>query len=134
MIPKQAIEKAIEGGWLLKQFEHAYTWSFDGRYFELVQEPVSAPTVRLCVSDIALDPTFWQALGKAVPRVGVDDQWKTTTCTCGGMDFHVFGHDAHHLDCARPNAPRGCLFHAKKFIDLVLTGGNTKKFWEEVLS
>jgi hypothetical protein len=48
MIPKAAIEKAIEGGWRLPQpCEH------DGIKF-------------YHTGDTALDPSFWQALGKAL--------------------------------------------------------------------
>lgn len=81
MIPKSAIEKAIEGGY--------------PRNSELLDT--------YCTHGIALDPTFWQALAKVglytkSPRTV--DPWKRT---------------------------------AREFYDLILTGGDTEKFWEEIL-
>ncbi len=43
------------------------------------------------------NPAFWQALGKARPNIGIEDMWKDTPCDCGGVDFHISGHDAHHI-------------------------------------
>jgi hypothetical protein len=45
---------------------------------------------------------------------GEQDQWSTTQCTCGGVDFHIAGHDAHKPECAKVSSPRGYLFHLKE--------------------
>ena len=47
---------------------------------------------------------------------GEEDMWYTTKCTCGGLDFHVFGHDAHHPECKRVKATRGYKFHLAKMV------------------
>lgn len=47
---------------------------------------------------------------------GEKDMWPETECTCGGVDFHVFGHDAHHLTCKRTGASRGYKFHLAKMV------------------
>lgn len=92
MIPKQAIEKAIEGGWQheIKDFaEYALaTFNPSGIRWQV----------------IALDKTFWQALGKAlgwVPDYALEAGW---------------GHYAH------------------MFYRLIHTGGDTEKFWADLLN
>lgn len=87
MIPKQAIEKAIEGGW----------------------QP-TIPHERMPTASIALDPTFWQALGKG----------------CGWVEKHT----PDHLEC--PDLECWCNI-ANIFTRIVLTDGDTEKFWKELL-
>jgi hypothetical protein len=91
MIPKQAIEKAIEGGWL----EANQPW---------LQQHLMSDSYH-----IALDPSFWQALGKAL-----------------GKENHMEAL-AHDWD-----VPwwRG---QALNFYDLILTGDDTEKFWADLL-
>jgi hypothetical protein len=65
------------------------------------------------------DPLFWQALGKAlgwqeythVPLGNWDEVSKMTT----------------HSDFTWK-------YHAKRYFDLVLTGGDTEAFWKELIS
>jgi len=47
---------------------------------------------------------------------GEKDMWKETKCTCGGVDFHIAGHDVHREGCARIKADRGWKFHAKQLV------------------
>ncbi len=90
MIPKQAIEKAIEGGWKKKGYIDHYTDEI-----------------------VALDPAFWQALGKALG-------WKT-----------------NKLKSMEKQQPGDVFQHwyqrAMRFYDLILTGGDTEAYWEELL-
>jgi hypothetical protein len=95
MIPKQAIEKAIEGGWNDK---------IGGHYEEIG-----------FWQTIALDPTFWQALGKALG-------WN-------GLILELIP-DADRGKIIDPNEWHG---HALDFYDLILTGGDTEAFWNELL-
>lgn len=94
-IPREAIEKATEGGWLF------------------FSTPVDLPMVEKAkheavhVADIALDPTFWQALGKGV---NVDKIW----------DIEVAG-------------KKLWMFKAWQFYDLILQGKSTDEFWQELL-
>lgn len=62
-------------------------------------------------NDLAMSPVFWQALGKA----------------CGWPDEHsnVSANDW------REQGQQG---RAHQYFDLILTGGNQEKFWEELLN
>lgn len=97
MIPKQAIEKAIEGGW-------KPAWHKRGDNDQLTAEYVAdAP------HETALDPSFWQALARSLA-------WNSPTAK-----FTDIGSNSRWVKTAH------------HFYDLVLTGGDTEKFWEEIL-
>lgn len=99
-IPKEAIEKAIEGKW---QPNYLFDMMPATNYFALLEEDFAR---------IALDPTFWQALGKALG-------WRT------GMTFaDIF--DGRELS--------GWEYHAHRFYDLILQGKDTTDFWKEILN
>jgi len=85
MIPKVAIEKAIEGGWN----DRLYRVDMGNRSVWTHSEA------------LVLDPAFWQALGRAL----------------GWEEYH-WKHD-------RTTQHR--------FYDLVLTGGDTEAYWNELL-
>lgn len=63
MIPKQAIKKAIEGGWEPSEFRERAYWRTRRPIRPLNRHQLSAS---ITLHEIALDPTFWQALGKAL--------------------------------------------------------------------
>jgi hypothetical protein len=106
MIPKAAIEKSIEGGWvpprpyLVLQFEKGS---------KLHAEEVMA---MMLPQEIALDLSFWQALGKAL-------RWPLL-----GQPYYLGNHW-----CER----EWWQYKAIKFYDLILTGGDTEAFWKELL-
>ncbi|TCU78881.1 hypothetical protein EDE08_101664 [Bradyrhizobium sp. R2.2-H] len=105
MIDKFAIEKAIEGGW--KHFE-----GLDKKEASLYAHNI------LALSDwqtIALDRTFWQALGKALG-------WEQKA----GMRVTSIG-TADHYEA-------GWSENAHRFYDLILTGGDMEKWWQELLA
>lgn len=119
MIPKEAIGKAIEGGWQNEYKQVSYDL-----YVAEVWE---------CA---AFDPSFWQSLGNAL---GWDKQQIT---------FHVprqkimrvsrngvisYYRNAHTV--IRPLRGRANLWkkNAHNFYELILTGGNTDAFWKELL-
>jgi hypothetical protein len=58
--------------------------------------------------EIALDPSFWQALGKALG-------WNVT-----GRQLAM-------------NSKPNWQIWATRFYDLILTGGDTEKFWADLL-
>jgi hypothetical protein len=58
---------------------------------------------------IALDPTFWQALGKSLG-------WKTTIADDGMEATDVWSVEAH------------------RFYNIILEGQNTEAFWDELLA
>lgn len=90
MIPKQAALKAAEGGW---------------RGF-IIEPRERADTTLSNWRDIALDPTFWQALGKALGWQGKHHPQ---------TDMLVLQAQVHTL------------------VDLILTEGDTEKFWSSLL-
>jgi hypothetical protein len=94
-IPKEAIEKAIEGGWSNYRKEEVDRGGYK----------------------IALDPSFWQALGKG--------RWYTKS----GAALHgkIFV-NIHDEPCDEWEVK------ALEFLDLILTNGNTEKFWQELLT
>lgn len=63
---------------------------------------------------MVLDPLFWQALGKALG-------W-------GEIDFSI----PHYYNRQDPK-PSCILCQAHIYFDLVLTGGDTKQFWKDLL-
>ena len=48
---------------------------------------------------------------------GEIDYWPLTKCTCGGVDFHLGGFDAHKLDCDKAKAKRDWKHHLKMLIN-----------------
>jgi|SRR5579871_4920013 len=96
IIPKAAIEKALEGGW--KRANYSPGWA-----------PASM-AANIVVYQVALDPSFWQALGKALKEGDLKETWPN------GTTYYPWQRIA--LD----------------FYDLILTGGDTEEFWEELLA
>lgn len=121
IIPKIAIEKAISGGWQplhdgswspsIMSYSEAGTWITD----RIAGEHATF----FNFEKIALDPTFWQALGKAL-------RWPRSICR----------------ECGEPN---GCKYGRPNFMDaweyfahrlyhlLLLTKQDTTAFWQELL-
>jgi hypothetical protein len=92
MIPKEVIEKAMEGGWLERD------------------RPISPmpPDVLQSMIDwesTALDPKFWEGLGKALGQSGEDPE-------------------------GRPRVFR----RADDFFHLVVSGDDTGRFWKALLA
>lgn len=137
MIPKQATEKAVEGGWK----------SYGGsKPLGEVQEL------------IALDATFWQALGKAF---GWGKEWGNESnpeiidyriefrsylmkvpddSDRTGIEGQIEHQRKVNISALRLEQQLKAMvrnpanFHAFRFYDLILTGGDTEKFWAELLA
>lgn len=125
MIPKLAIEKAIEGGWKNiylpnVPFEVKIT---ESKY--LVVTHSNGHEVVVCpIAEIALDPTFWQCLGKML-------EWGDSCCHCNEHGFYeVYRHQAV---CGLSSARAPWQIRAERLYHLILTGGDTHKFWDELL-
>lgn len=106
MIPRRAIERALEHGW--DDTNHAF--ATDG-----VADTDFCMRVGSWCYDfrtVALDPTFWQSL---LP---------ICECHCGKD-----GHAIRSINCPRTNWKN----RARDFYDLILTGGDTQAFWDELL-
>lgn len=93
-IPKEAIAKAKEGGWDDYETMNGFVVSAD-------EEPNIA----------ALDPLFWQALGKSL---GWPKHEPTKDSSSVGIT------EWHHF--------------AMSFYNLILTNGDTDKFWTDLLA
>jgi hypothetical protein len=104
MIPKLAIEKAIEGGW-----EH----SIGG-----VQLGIENGEAGHSLFEYAfvLDPNFWTCLGKSLG-------WKDTDSydTAQGWRTVMRG-------------KQEWVYHAYRFYDLTHQGKSTDEFWQEILA
>lgn len=98
-IPAHIVERAIDGGW--DDLVHGDdNWQYRA----------------------ALDPLFWQTLGKALGWVSVKHK-HPDDCACGYTKCEMVETTVlHHW---KQNALR--------FYDLILTGGDTEKFWDEIL-
>ena len=99
-IPKSAIEKAVIGGWNSSYLPN------DEEYWT---------REHFCV--VALDPTFWQALGKVL---GWKQEWN-------GQYMNTRNSQQE------PIMVEGWEHNAHRFYDLILTGQSTEKFWEDIL-
>jgi hypothetical protein len=118
MIPKQAIEKAISGGWKPPLFRDAENlqWRISeevaGVEFWVDEDEVYT----VMFAEIALDPSFWQALGKAL----------------GWPEKYEWAQTDDFGDCIELSEI-SWIYQADRFYHLILTGGDTEKFWAELL-
>lgn len=95
MIPEKVIEVAHEGGYQNRVGE-LITWQ-----------------------EIALDPLFFQALGKAL---GWPDR-TFYTIECVAKEYHVWEETSEIT----------WIYQAHRFYDLILTGGDTEVYWNDLL-
>jgi hypothetical protein len=98
VIPNDVLDKATEGGWRDDTIRYQAIRAVTGSHMVPVEV-------------MALDPTFWQALGKSL-------EW---------VDFH----DKHHEECPYMHC---WLNVANIFARVVLLGDSTDDFWKEILS
>lgn len=109
---EKAIKLAIEKG---------------GYNFKIPNEPLF-PDLK---SQILLDPAFWVSLGKAL-------RWERRTVVVVGnsemesLEWFEVGMDKHE-SYHTFRLPKW-QFHALRFFEIKLTGGDEKKFWEELLN
>lgn len=96
MIPDKAFDLALEGGYSRVTLNDRKNWQKH-----------------------ALNPAFFQALGKAL---GWSGDW-------GISEYR--GRDNVEGRLRRVNSPE---YHAHRFCDLILTGGDTQKFWDELIN
>lgn len=115
MIPLTIIEIATRGGWIPTDIMNTGNYIADTKY-------------RDCTA--VLDPLFWQALGKELGLGLVKEHcshyypYSQKNCTVCKTKL-----DSRHNKKAGDDWRRTAL----RFYDLILTGGNTEKFWQELL-
>ncbi len=115
-IPRHVIEKAIaaEG--------RGQGWAADAvMVFEKLKMFGVLTHEEYC--SIALDPLFWQAIGKALGWadwycMGPEFLWSNDEIYCRGSD-------SYNLNQWQ--------YETYRFYDLILTGGDTEKFWNEIM-
>lgn len=108
MIPKEAIVKAIEGGYGAVRFNGA-----EIKFYHKAAGHMEQPYLAFVYHYIALDPSFWQSLGKAL-------DWYLPVFVMGRFSPN---------NSMWPN----WLEKAQEFHTTVLTGGDTTKYWIELL-
>lgn len=128
MIPKQAIEKAIEGGWKNAGYEMCDNCGGSGGVYPDATcyscsatgytKDISEDWLEASGFDIALDKTFWQALGKALKW---GEHWTVRT----------YGDEKDYM---RRDIIETWRYWADYYLDIVLTGGDTEKFWVDLLA
>lgn len=125
-IPKSAIEKAIEGGWHFKD--------------EVPDEVKQFGEVEIAYAmweSVALDPTFWVALGKAL---GWDVSMMYFRCPADECESTTeWSAKRFCPECGTrleewPTVTKNWEKYAKKFYDLILAGKSTTDFWQELLA
>lgn len=119
MIPKQAIEKAIEGGWkqkLMRPLDFAVL--FTDPYSKKSKDHADSR-----LAQIALDPTFWQCLAKALGWKDYDDDGENFC-----LKTYLLSNDEIMIKLPQWR------FNADCFFDLILTNGDTAAFWSDLLA
>jgi len=105
MIPKKAVVLALKNGWEPEIAEFALYAVENGN-----EEDVQWQR-------IGFDPVFWQALGRAL-----------------GWPLDVFdAMDEYARDRGKKSGERHWLLTPHSFLEVVLLGGNTEEFWQQVL-
>ena len=137
---KEAIKLAIEKGGYRLSLEKQSIFS-KVKIYEDAQDYYAI---------IASDPLFWQALDKALGWAEDDSVWRSThdwhfhpienpECTllsckkCGESEAILKGYK-NSLDKRICKYGNYWLNYARQYFDLVLTGGDTEKFWQDLLN
>lgn len=152
LIPEVAILKAVEGGWLQGDLGYQYEGynpvSPAEVYFQsFVGGELQEHTIALTA--VALDPSFFQALGKAL---GWDKNknLEYTLIADAEVRWIRMGQetelpaiiDRHNEEnrmkyriheAIKDIEARDWKYHAQCFYDLILTGGSTDEFWDDLL-
>lgn len=104
-VPDKAFELAEKGGYLKTRIEDRQNWQF-----------------------YILQPDWWQSLEKSLNWFGV---WSREYWTSKSDQLHAKGLD--RFGTTEEELPPWRWYSAR-FYDLILTGGDTEKFWEELLA
>lgn len=127
-IPKEVIEKAIEGGWQGGDY-----WELSHRdvcnEYQIVPndgtDAVYHGKLKTRSQCIALDPSFWQSLGSAL---GWAKEGLGVCVGCGRGN-------ERDCRCDQDNPiDDEWHYHAMRFYDLILTSGDTDAYWKELLA
>lgn len=114
MIPPYILKLAEEGGW---------------------KDPLTGSVVEGLWEVIALDPSFWKALSKSCGWDEYETVWLHGEIPNKTNLKYIFGQDKKGTNIQNPNTYvllEGWIYRAIRFYDLILTGGNTDAFWNEL--
>lgn len=143
MIPKAAIEKAIEGGWLKTPYQRQVArgtrdegWTF--RYFIPTKKGDSTFPSDSYLADyeIICNPAFWQASGKAFGWDVLMMYYRCPADECDNMtewSVRRFCPECGTRLEEWPTVTKNWQKYALRFYDLILTGQDTAAFWDELL-
>jgi hypothetical protein len=146
VIPKEAIERAIEKGWKPAGKECTGT-VIDAGYsktFVATEGAIEGARYFLLNPEIALDPSFWQCLGKVLgwhenkqikvnrPRAPKDVRRHMIDVE-ENYGLIVKMNDREIVFEPYQRGKRSWNEHARTFYDVALTGGDIKRFWDELL-
>lgn len=151
-IPARIIEKAVEGGWKYDANDYYGTKPQEVKSLNKYWVEIKIQTTERDghpfynikterVQVLALDPLFWQALGKALGWEGGKIRM------CIGCGIALRWNEQPDMD-GRHGGKNGCgsdiieyegqwLIEMHRLIDRIaetsFTGGDTEKFWEEIM-
>jgi hypothetical protein len=75
-----------------------------------------------------LDHRFWKALGEALGWIGYQ------CMNCGYKHFSEIGFSECCQYWVSAKTQPQWQYHAHQYLDLILTGGDTEKFWKDLLT
>lgn len=125
-IPKEIIELAIGGGWepLEADTHSRFKWRPETSVYRFWYKELLTKGewfADFSKAEIALDPTFWKALGKACG-------WWQKTAKEGDVKWSIMNEkQKEHYLTPLVNEK------AHRFYDLILTGASTEEFWATLL-
>lgn len=138
MIPKEILAKSKEGGWKPEKYRERIHYRTGGKQTRGYTLSTSAS---ITPHEIALDPTFWQSLGKAL---GWDKEPMDINGKCEHCGVDVNYQPSFSSGCNHAHYPEACSVCSKnkhewkkiphRFYDLVLNGSSTEEFWSQLLS
>lgn len=128
-IPTEIIEKAIEGGWY-RSFGKTPKLQMKDTYFQIWEG--RTVLLRRSYHTLALDPTFWQALGHALNwgRHMNWCRWESSNCEYKATHFFC-PHSEHECNC---HSSITWQIRAESFFHRLMVGMPTEAFWAEILT
>jgi len=129
---KEAIEKAIEGGWN-KDWYFSHFNGDEVAFGDVNKDSENNPCYYKDKNAILLDPLFWQSLGKALG-------WGRLHCdSCGEFAKPVREKESdpeYWRDCCskkKLDYGKSFVAHWHRFIDHIAQGGDCESFFKELL-
>ena len=124
---KQAIQKAIEGGWK-KDWYFSHFNNDEVAFGDTKQDSENNPCHYLNRGQILLDPLFWQCLGKSLGwRERCIDCWDRKDMTFKSNEYDMCGAGSHNDD------RKVWKFVWHSFIDHLAEGKDVEEFFNNLI-